>query len=549
MKRVLRILFGLILLMAAAIAGYFFLDTGGEQRDVYAFVPDDFVFAVSSDQPIKDWQELSESDIWQYLKGSSYFADISTDADYLDSLLMNNRAIVKLVKLGELVISAQMISSQDYDFVYLVDLKAGKLAKFREPMNLLFKNLDYEVSIDKFFQIDIFQLRDPETGEILYLSIVDNILVASYREDLLKKALEQSEKPSVTSQPHFSEIYEKSDRGELYTLYLNFGRMNRFLGAYTTEQPELLADMGEVVSFAGADLSTRDQLFKMEGYLHQIDSVPSYLSVFNDVGRGKIRAFEVLPTQTSMFTSISFDNFIEFYGRFEGYYEEHKPEEYEELTKDKQRIENFIKINFEEDFFQWMSEEVATAIVPIDAQKTTFASYALLHFRDFDLAKERLDHVMEQIRKRTPVRFTGEDYNGFEIHYLELKGFFKLFFKKLFSRIENPHFTYIDDYVVFSNDVASLQFLIDEYLNQNTLQKDEGFQEFYGKFDRKSNIFTYLKNENFYPYLNSILDPAARRDLAINREYLTSFPHVGLQVFPSSGMYRLRMMGAFERPE
>ena len=548
MKRVFRILFGLILLTMAAIAGYFFLDTGGEKRDIYSFVPEDFVFAVSSDRPIKDWQELSDSDIWQYLKGSSYFADITSDADYLDSLLANNKAIVNLVKLGELVISAQMYSSQDYDLVYLVDLKAGKLAKFKEPMNLLFKNLDYEVTMDKFFQIDIFQLRDPATGDVLYLSIVDNILVASYRKDLLREALEQSEKPSVREQVHFAEIKERIDPGELYTLFLNFNRLNRFMSAYTTEQPTLLADLGEVVSFAGMDLSTRDQLFKMEGYLRQIDTVPSYLSVFKDVGRGKIRAFEVLPASTSMFTSISFDDFTKFYRKFEEYYQSQKPEEYAELNKDKERIEKFLKINFEEDFFQWMSEEVATAVIPTNEQKTSFAYYALLHFRDYDLAKERLDHLIEQVRKRTPVRFTGEDYRGFEIKYLELKGFFKLFFKKLFSRIENPHFTYIDDYVVFSNDVPSLQLLIDDYLDQQTLQRDEGFQDFYDRFDRRSNIFTYMKNENFYPYLNSLLDPATRKDLAVNRDYLLSFPHIGLQVFPASGMYKVSMVGAFKQP-
>ena len=35
---------------------------------------------------------------------------------------------------------------------------------------------------------------------------------------------------------------------------------------------------------------------------------------------------------------------------------------------------------------------------------------------------------------------------------VEMKGFFRLFFGKLFDKFEKPYYTYVDDYVVFSNN-------------------------------------------------------------------------------------------------
>ena len=91
--------------------------------DLLEFVPHDFIYMVESDRPIKDWQNLSNTDVWQYLKGNEFFADITESADYLDSLLQSNQRLVDLIDLGDLVISAHMISRKDYDFLIAVDLR------------------------------------------------------------------------------------------------------------------------------------------------------------------------------------------------------------------------------------------------------------------------------------------------------------------------------------------------------------------------------------------------------------------------------------------
>ena len=285
----------------------------------------------------------------------------------------------------------------------------------------------------------------------------------------------------------------------------------------------------------------------MTGFVKQSDSVPSYLTVYKDVGTGKSHAQNILPGTTAMYTSIGFDQFGELYERFAAQYEASDPEAYKTLQLAQKQLEKRLEIEFEREFFQWMTDEIITAIVPTDKPGQDYAYYALLHFDDPTLTKERLDYVMKKV-SRTLVRFKEYDYQGFKVNYMKVKGFFNLFFKKFFSEMETPYFTYVDDYVVFSNDTASLHFIIDEYLNERVLRNQMGYDDFRDRFSNNHSVFTYIQNQTFYPYLRSTLDYETRRDLEKNKEYLLSFPHFGMELKPNGEMYELLMEAEFVKP-
>ena len=316
------------------------------------------------------------------------------------------------------------------------------------------------------------------------------------------------------------------------------------MGGYTSEMPEMLIGIDSMLSFAALDLDMEDDHIELAGYAKQVDSFPSYLSVFSDVGRGEITADEVLPTNTALFTSIGFDDFSDFYNRFDAHYASTDPEGYEDIEKARKRVERLLKIEFERDFFSWMSDEIVTAVVPVNGR---YSYFAMLRFSDIDLTEERLSYIAERIdRLRCDLR---KPTTRVSIRYLELKGFFRLFFSKLFSRIEKPHYSIIEDYVVFTNDTTSLQYMIDAYLAREVLEQDDAYNDFMDEFEKTSNVFTYLRTENLYRYLSSTLDAETRRDLGRNREYLMSFPQIGFQLYPGRGMYRMYLYGEFEAPE
>lgn len=545
MKRILSALFLLILTAIAGTTAYFFIGPSGEEKDVLSFIPADFLYAIESDQPIADWQGMSKSSIWKYLKQTEYFKDISESADYLDEMLETNKTLAGLVKLGNLFISAHLISPDKYDYVYLIDMKGRKLGKFWDVIGVVLKSLKYQVSRDKFLGIDIIEMYDPEERVTLYMALYSNILVASYDKGLLKKSLEQSERASIVTNPDYTQVRESTGTGGLYSIYINYANLNRLLGVYTTQVPEMLQGINRLLTFSSMDLRLDDDKVTLKGYLKQVDTVASFLSIFKDAPRGRIQAHEILPANTAMYTSIGFGEFIDFYDRFTNLYRQENPKDYEDFQKRREQLEKFLKIDFQDVFFSWMTDEVATAIVPTDSLQKNYAYYALLHFDSYDKALDRLNFLEEQIRKRTPAKFEVVEYQGFPIHYLEIKGFFKLFFKRMFSKIERPHYTYIGDYVVFSNNTEDLKFIIDQYLAQQSLRKDEKFRRFFSSFNSQSNVFTYINNDSFFNYFLSTLDFESRQGIKQYESYLKSFPRIGFQLSPSSGMYESLILSDF----
>lgn len=543
MKRVLRTLLFLVLLALAAVAGFFFIDLDDEQYALLDFVPNDFVYLIESDEPVDDWQELSDSEVWQTLKHNEFFADITDDADYLDSLLASNELVVDLVQLGNMVISAHMTSAQDYEFIILVDLlgKGRKAAKVKPVLTNLLESFDYRVSTENYVNNTIYRLYDPVYDETMALAIVGNVMIFSYEESLVKQAILQNGQPSIRLNPDFIAMKDVADAGELYSIYLNYHTLPRLIGAYTPEMPDMLSGLDEILTYSVWDLSIDDESVEMDGYVRQNDSVPSYLTVFGQVGQGKWGAAEVLPQETAMLTSMGFGDFRELYRALTAQMQRETPADYEELEKRKGQVERLLKVSVEDDLFAWMTEEVVTAVVPMGQD---YSYFAMLHFDDYDFVKDRLDYVTRRIG-RTAVRFEELDYRGFPIRYLELKGFFKLFFQKLFDEIEQPHYTYLDDYVVFSNDTSSLQLLIDRYLDGQTLNRSAGFADFEAEFEPRSNIFTYLQSSSFYGYMSNLLDYEARRDLQKNKADFLAFPHLGFQLYPSRNMYRTKLYASF----
>lgn len=547
MRTFVKFVIYILLLFIAAVLGYFFLWPEGKYRDILSFIPEDFVYAIESNRPVESWREINESEIWQYLKSIDYLEEVSNSADSLDVWIQENRKVLDLVRLGDMVISAHITSFEKYEFLILIDLREKNLSKFKQLIKLAFSQLGYSFTVDSYFNIDIFDLNDPEDGQTLSLSVVDNILIASYDKNLLKRSILQTEERSITENEDFALVRERTYGDGTYTLYLNYALLNKFVGLYTEQIPELLVDIPNILSFSSFEISLGDKLAVFGGYLKHMDSVPSFMNVFLDVGQGKMLAENVLPFETAMFTSLGFEDFSLLFEKFTQYYAETDSLGFQSWQKTKDRTERLLNISVEEDFFSWMTEEMVAAIIPTTSNKDSFYQVALLHFDDYDFTKEKLLGVERKVKKRTPLKFSALDYRGFTIKFLEVKSFFNFFLRGLFADIQKPHYTFIDDYVVFANDTSSLKQLIDSYLQERVLAASDNYEDFMGNFSSSSNVFIYLQQETFYPYFRQQLDRETQGELSKYKAYVKSFPQIGFQLYPGGKLYEAFLLGEFVR--
>jgi hypothetical protein len=224
-------------------------------------------------------------------------------------------------------------------------------------------------------------------------------------------------------------------------------------------------------------------------------------------------------------------------------------ESYPSFKKNKEKIENFLGIDIRKNFLSWMDGEVVLAQNTPGSLGYQNEFVAIIKMKDKSDAIENLNFIEERIRKRTPVKFKTIDYEGYGIHYLEMKGFFRLLFGKMFERLDKPYYTIIDDYAVFSNSSATLLSMIEDYRQEQTLEKDEAFDDFMDDFNNKSSLFVYVNSQKSFPLWKNLVAASTWRSMQENQNFLLCFPQIGFQLMADKTLFDTRMIAQFQKPK
>ena len=145
-------------------------------------------------------------------------------------------------------------------------------------------------------------------------------------------------------------------------------------------------------------------------------------------------------------------------------------------------------------------------------------------------ARKNMEFIEKKIRRRTPLRIKTVDYKGFEINYVEMKGFFRLFFGGLFDKFEKPYYTYVDDYVVFSNKASSLLSFVEDYDQKNLLKDNPGFKNAFSYLNSSSTVFLYTDVHKFYYQLKPMMNAVTWGEIQSDKDIVYSFPYWTMQI-------------------
>ena len=132
---------------------------------------------------------------------------------------------------------------------------------------------------------------------------------------------------------------------------------------------------------------------------------------------------------------------------------------------------------------------------------------------------------------------------------MSIKGFFKILLGDFFADLEKPYFTVVDDYVVFSNHPQTIKNVINDYHLENTLSESEDFKSFSENFEAKSNLFAYINTPVLHRNLRSMVNNKTRFNLDRNKEFITCFSQVGLQLVASGDIYESKLSIQYQDPD
>ena len=539
-----RILLGfmtLALLYIGYLVYLLVLSPKSNLQSIY-LIPKDAVFVIESEKPVKSWKKIREGDAWSHLLKNNYFAELTSNIQQVDTVFSDQQRVFEFLDNRSLFISIHMISPKDYGVFYVLDLKRiAKLKLLKTYLNTLL-NENYTLSKRQYHDHEILEIYDRQSKKTISLSFIKNQMIASYTHSLVEAAIDQYEEPVLGRNLNFIAINEKVGFENLFRLYVQYNHLDDYINAFSDRPGDWVDRISENFLFSGFhfDLDKNNTL-TANGYTNISNTNESYLEALQKSGTAKRSIPNIAPKRTALYVSYGFDSFTRFYENFKQV-QQVNPKQFEEYQIGIEKLEKFLKINIEEHFISWIGDEIA--LLQIESQITKGRNDMALVLKTDDIEKARINlgFILDQIRKKTPVKFKTVSYKQHEINFLSIKGFFKILLGNRFKELDKPYFTLVDDYVIFSNDPNTLKSIINDIIAKNTLSTSLDFKDFTKGFKKKSSLFVYSNVPVLYNNMYALADGKTKSQMRKNKDFIICFPQVGLQMTPEDDVFQSRLI-------
>ncbi|MCD7938275.1 MAG: DUF3352 domain-containing protein [Tannerellaceae bacterium] len=498
-------------------------------RQIY-LVPKDAAVIIQTSEPVKDWKKFSGSEPWKALKQAQAFDEIAQQVESMDSVLHSNKNLLSLVGKRDMLISLHKTRAKDWDALMIIDLqKASKMELLKSQMETLIKMSGSQVSNRQYKDFTILEMKDTETNESLHITFIDNHVVASYTLRLVEAAINERENPYIGMQPTYLEAETQVEGKGLCRFYINYQYIPSFMSIYMDEKNEYMELFSNSMDFAGLYFHADKEKMEVKGYTYKKENADPYIDALLNSGKHKMKAHEILSARTAFYTNIGFENPARFVKELESIMAEKDEKEYKNYASSRKKLESFFGISLEENFLNWMSGEFAISqSEPLLGQEPDFI--LAIRAKNIKDARKNMDLIEKKIKGRTPISIKSVTYKKHDIKYVEMKGFFRLFFGGMFDKFEKPYYTYMDDYVIFSNKPGAILALIEDYNQKFLLKNNPGFKKTYSHYPSQSTLFLYADIQKFYPMLENMLDAPTKKSMRENQSVLFSFPYWSMQM-------------------
>ena len=513
---------------------YLFVSPDRNIQQIY-LIPEDAAFIIQSSAPIEDWEKFSGSETWQCLKKAKSFEEVTASVEKLDSVVKSNKVLLSLVGERDMLISLHKTRATNWDFLLVLDMqKASKMDLLKDQVETVLVMSGFTVTSRMHNGINILEMRDPDTRDIFYIAFVDNHLVGSYTSALVESAINSRNKPKIGLDQSFIETEKLVSGKGLVRVFINYARIPQFMSIYLGTRNEYVDLFSNSMNFAGLYLNANKDRMEVKGYTLRKDSADPYVTALLNSGKHKMKAHEILSGRTALYTTIGFNNPVTFVKELENALSVHDKQLYDSYQSSRKKIEGLFGISLEDNFLSWMSGEFA--ITQSEPGLLGYDPELILAVRAKSIkdARKNMEFIEKKIKRRTPVKVKTVNYKDFEINYVEMKGFFRLFFGKLFDKFEKPYYTYVDDYVVFSNKASSLLSFVEDCEQKNLLKNNQGFKDALSYMKSSSTIFLYTDMHKFYSQLKPMMNASTWNEIQSNKDVLFSFPYWTMQVIGDS---------------
>jgi hypothetical protein len=536
-----------VLGIAGWITFKWYTNTSDISVEAISLIPADAIYCITTDSPINAWREISGSGTWGHLQTNTYFASLTSSANTLDSIIRDNDLLSDLIGSRSLIVSAHLTGSKQYDFLFVVDLQQVSGIKFMNDYIAGLSTEDMRIQKEKYKEEELITFHNTTDNSNLYAAFPGSYLVASYSKRILTASMDAYRADSTQSKNSFLTIMNELSEPGLMKLYLNYNMLPEFISCYTGAPNEYANRLSQALNATALNVTLENDLIKASGHTFVNDSIESYLKTLAISGEGPTEFAEIAPQRTAFALALGFESFGKFFHNFEEILQQDIAD-YKAYRESLKQVENYLDINLQENFINWIGDEVALLELQSSGQGIDNETALIFKADNVEKARKDLAYIEKMVRRKTPVKFKAIDHRGYQVNYLHMKGLFRVLLGKFFARYDKPYYTVLNNFVIFSNHPQTLESIIDDYLDKNTLIQSGGYRDFKREFEDEGSVFVYVNTPVLFGSLKKLADNTTQVSMEKNKEYIISFQQLGFQLVPDEGGFKTIIAEKYAAP-
>lgn len=480
------------------------------------------------------WEDLNRSNLlWKELTRFPGISAIRDEIQSLDSARRKNATINEILKQYNLLIAVTVSGRRTFGTLYLTTVQGPDPES--SIMEFIKEITDPGSSIIEtpYAETRIHRIQTQENKDPFYFAVLKGVFMGSFRSDLVKRAIDRLSLNSPTlASAGFKKVESTTGKKVDANVYVNYRYFSLVLSKVTRD--EYLPALMRVARFAdwsGLDLIIKKDELMLNGFTVAPDSNLHFLSLFSDQNPQKVEITSVIPASVSYFTFYGWQDPAEYMRRIleRTLRNENYPSETSALSA-------FLEqhpLDITRFFRSWIGNQACTFVVESGGSLQNSLSFAAFRTQDTIETRKSLLNLTDTL----DLKADSMTYKGHKIFGLHIPSVLPALFGELFNKTDTKYCVFLKDYVIFGYDRKSLEFLVDEYLAGNTLEKSEDYGDFSGNIPDKANVYFYFNTRNSILTVKGLLNDDLNAQLSPIIDSVKKFESIAFQFNNQEGIF------------
>ena len=491
--------------------------------DIYNHVPENAVAVIQINNPFSQWPDiLSNNIIWDELQVFENINQIEAIVSELDSAILNETGQIDF-KPETIILSVVPVKENGHKVIY--QMRMFDKLKTQELMLFFSQALAVKLITEK--DQPIFELSNDQFT--LYGQVSEGIISLSLSKEAVSNLTNKSQiKNSILDHPDFLTVRKTSSKNAKIRIFTQPNLLLKALEKNANSNAQLeLTMLPQTSSWVELDIDIKPDEISMGGFALAVDSLNHWLTLFKNQDPIKPRVIEVLPNRTAFILHFGFSDFNSLRNK----YVSRKSEEMG-IDYDHQIFywDTAYDISIQKNFMSWIDNELAFTIVEPDRLDLKNDMMVWVNSSDSRTLMDRLSEMALHVVNKHQTELYLILYKDYRIQKLDIPDFLEVTLGEQFKYVTDNYFTQIEDYIVFANTPAILQWTIDRFEKGKTLKYDEDFKTYTNRISAESNIYIYSNIAASPLIYKSIANNSLQSQIEKQKQWLQKFQVVSLQI-------------------